>query len=34
VRHDAEAKFKDGILQIRIPKTEETKSKEKKVKVD
>jgi len=29
-----EAKFKDGILEIRIPKTEEAKSKEKKVKVD
>ena len=29
-----EAKFKDGVLEIRIPKTEEAKSKEKKVKVD
>jgi HSP20 family protein len=30
----AEAKFKDGILEVRIPKTEEAKSKEKKVKVE
>jgi HSP20 family protein len=29
-----EAKFKDGILEVRIPKTEEAKSKEKKVKVE
>jgi HSP20 family protein len=29
-----EAKFKDGVLEVRIPKTEEAKSKEKKVKVD
>jgi HSP20 family protein len=28
-----EAKFKDGILEVKIPKTEEAKSKEKKVKV-
>jgi len=30
----AEAKFKDGILEIRIPKTEEARRKEKKVKVE
>jgi HSP20 family protein len=29
-----EAKFKDGILEVRIPKTEEAKSKEKKVNVE
>ena len=29
-----EAKFKDGILEVKIPKTEEAKSKEKKVKVE
>jgi HSP20 family protein len=28
------AKFKDGILEIRIPKTEEAKKKEKKVAVE
>jgi HSP20 family protein len=27
----AEAKFKDGVLEIRIPKTEEAKKKERKV---
>ena len=27
----ASAKFKDGVLEIRIPKTEEAKKKEKKV---
>ncbi len=30
----AKAKFKDGILEIRIPKTEEAKKREKKVKVE
>ena len=30
----AEAKFKDGVLEIRIPKTEEAKKKEKKVNVE
>jgi HSP20 family protein len=29
-----EAKFKDGILEVKIPKTEEAKSREKKVKVE
>jgi HSP20 family protein len=27
-------KFKDGILEIRLPKTEESKKKERKVKID
>lgn len=30
----AKAKFKDGILEIRVPKTEEAKSKEKKVPIE
>ncbi|NOY39509.1 MAG: Hsp20/alpha crystallin family protein [Nitrospirae bacterium] len=30
----AKAKFKDGILEIRVPKTEEAKKREKKVKVE
>ncbi len=30
----AAAKFKDGVLQIRIPKTEEAKKKEKKVLIE
>ena len=30
----ANAKFKDGILEIRVPKTEEAKSKEKKVPIE
>ncbi len=30
----ASAKFKDGVLEIRIPKTEEAKKKEKKVMIE
>ncbi|HEB76058.1 MAG TPA: Hsp20/alpha crystallin family protein [Nitrospirae bacterium] len=30
----AKAKFKDGVLEVRIPKTEEAKKREKKVKVE
>jgi len=30
----AKTKFKDGILEIRLPKTEESKKKEKKIKID
>ncbi|VAX26801.1 Small heat shock protein HSP16.5 [hydrothermal vent metagenome] len=30
----AKAKFKDGVLEIRVPKTEEAKKREKKVKVE